>query len=259
MGSPFSSSSTSTKTPVQTPQSTAAFGGATGAAKNLADAGSGYTSGSMNLYNTLFGSGSGGGGTLSGFLNPATLNVTSPTGPFAGAFTNDKTQLASEAAQNAENIKSSAEQSGFGGTSPAGMTTQQVNQNNENLAGDVGQAFTTETGNSYNAALNNFWNATNAAATAANQQGTLGEGSTDAAAKVYESLYGPSLGSTETSKSSPSVMQDIGQVGSAGMQLATPFLPGGGIANAMKGKGSGAAPGGGGVNMGGGATGPGAI
>jgi len=223
--------SSSKTTPVQTPQSNTGFTGATTAAGNLAGLGNQYSGQQQQLYNMLWGapgsspssttgggggmpvapamstgasstsgapaaggSGGTGGGALGAFLNPANLNVTSPTGPFAGAFTNDKTQLAQTAAQNAENIKSQAAQSGFGANAPSGMTADQLRQNNSDLANNVGQAFTTETGNSYNAALNNFWNAANAAQSGAAtaQSGALtGTGN---AANVYSNLYGQSLG-----------------------------------------------------------------
>jgi len=247
--------SSSKTTPVQTPQSNAAFGGATGAASTLSGLGGQYGGQQQQLYNMLWGTptsttAGGGGkpvapamsiggsstsgapaaggsptgtqGALTSFLNPANLNVTSPTGPFAGAFTNDKTQLANTAAQNAENIKSQAAQSGFGANAPSGMTADQLRQNNSDLANNVGQAFTTETGNSYQAALNNFWNAANAAQSGAAtaQSGALtGTGN---AANIYSNLYGQSLGKNTQNNSgvmgvlSP-VLGTAGTVGSAAM------------------------------------------
>lgn len=168
------------------------------------------------------GSASGAAGALTGFLNPANLNVTAPTGPFAGAFTNDKTQLAATAAQNAENIKSQAAQSGFGAGTPSSLVNTELAQNQRDLADQVGRAFTTETGNAYNANLQNFWNAANAATGAANtaQSGALG--GTGSAADVYSRLYGQSLGQATNSSQSPlnTIIGTAGTVGAAAACVA---------------------------------------
>jgi len=168
------------------------------------------------------GAAGGTGGALTGFLNPANLNVTSPTGPFAGAFTNDKTQLARTSAQNAENIKSQAAQSGFGASTPSGITADQLRANNSDLANNVGNAFTTETGNAYQAALNNFWNAANAAqgGAATAQSGALG--GTGAAGSLYNNIYGRSLGqNTQSNSGAMGVLSPLigagGTVGAAAM------------------------------------------
>lgn len=168
------------------------------------------------------GAASGPAGVLTGFLNPSNLNVTSPTGPFAGAFTNDKTQLAATAAQNAENIKSQAAQSGFGAGTPSSLVNTELAQNQRDLADQVGRAFTTETGNAYNANLQNFWNAANAATGAANtaQSGALG--GTGSAADVYSRLYGQSLGQATNSSQSPlnTIIGTAGTVGAAAACVA---------------------------------------
>ncbi len=251
--------SSKTTTPVQTAQSQAALTGANTAASGLQGLGNTYGGQQQQLFNMLWGApggsptsstagGSGrpvapamsrgttsatgapatgatgatGGGALGGFLNPANLNVTSPTGPFAGAFTNDKTQLAQQAAQNAEGIKSQAAQAGFGANSPSGMTADELRANNSDLANNVGNAFTTETGNSYNAALNNFWNAANAAQSGAAtaQSGALG--GTGAAASTYSNLYGKGLG--QNTQNNPSALSNImsvaGPVGTAAACVA---------------------------------------
>lgn len=246
--------SSSKTTPIQTPQSKTAFTGATAGASNLAGLGNQYSGQQQQLFNMLWGTPgtpgapsaggpSGGtttGGALGNFLNPANLNVTSPTGPFAGAFTNDKTQLAKTAAQNAEDIKSQAAQSGFGANSPSGMTADQLRANNSDLANNVGKAFTTETGNSYQAALNNFWNAANAAQTGAAtaQSGALqGTGN---AADIYENLYGPSLG--KETQNNAGVMGVLGPILGAAGTIGGAAM-GGPAGAAMLGKGSGGVPG----------------
>lgn len=253
--------SSSKTTPIQTPQSKTAFTGATAGASNLAGLGNQYSGQQQQLFNMLWGSPtsstggapaapamSGGGSSTSGapggalgnFLNPANLNVTSPAGPFAGAFTNDKTQLAKTAAQNAEDIKSQAAQSGFGANSPSGMTADQLRANNGDLANSVGNAFTTETGNSYQAALNNFWNAANAAQSGAAtaQSGALqGTGN---AADIYENLYGPSLG--KETQNNAGVMGVLGPILGAAGTIGGAAM-GGPAGAAMLGKGSGGVPG----------------
>jgi hypothetical protein len=155
-------------------------------------------------------SSSSGGGALTPFLNPASLNVTSPTGVYGQQFTNAKQLLANVYGQNQQGIKTNAAQAGFGANTPAGFTTQQENQNAQGLSNATGQAFQQATTNQYQDALNNFWKSIGAAQTAMGQgeQGAL-QG-TGTAAQTYANLYGTAA------KSSP-----LGNIlGAAGGALA---------------------------------------
>lgn len=172
------------------------------AAGNLSNLGGQYNQQQQNMYNLLFGggnsassgsnssSGSGTSGVLNQFLNPSSLNVTSPTGVYAQQYTNAKNTLGSQYAQNASNIKSNAAQSGFGANTPAGFTQTEMNQNANALANATGQAFEQATTQQYQDALKNFWNSVGVAQNAMNEgeSGALqGYGS---AANTYQNLYG---------------------------------------------------------------------
>lgn len=175
--------------------------GAEGAASNLTGMGAENNAQSNQLYNTLWGapSGSGGtssGGALSGFLDPSKLNVTAPTGNFAIANTtaNENAEKASQ--NNAESIKQSASNAGFGANAPAGFTQDQLNQNQRALADTEGQNFNTNTQNSYQAALNNFWNSANMANSTSNTKQAQAGTDTSNAGSIYNNLYGTSSKTT---------------------------------------------------------------
>lgn len=184
----------------------------------------GYSKNQQQLFNTLWGAptsgavpgGSGSastggstGGALNQFLNPASLNVTSPTGAFKTANVNADTAAAAQAASNASNIKSGANNAGFGANSPSGFTQQQLNQNNQSLANSRGTNFTAQQQAQQQQALSNFWNTANLASSGAatGQAGAL-QG-TDTAANTYANLYG-------TAASTSPLNATIGALGTAG-------------------------------------------
>ena len=126
-------------------------------------------------------------------MNPANLNVSSPTGPFKQAYNQDVAGISNSFRNARGNLAQGMANRGFSSSGgPAYFAQNQANQLAMGEAANKGQAYTTETQNSYNAALQNFWNATNAAS------GTLGttmggslQGAQNAGS-TYGNLYGTS-------------------------------------------------------------------
>jgi hypothetical protein len=200
------------------PTSTAAMGSA-GTAQAL---GNNFAGQQQQLFNMLYGGGSGGsGGAVSSMLDPSKLNVTSPTGVYALQNTNANTAAAKQYANNASNIKSSAQQAGFGPNTPSGFEQDQLNQNSRALADTKGQNFSTATTNQYQDALNNFWKAagqTQNASTAAGQGALQG---TNTAASTYANLYGTAT-KPYTTQNSNLLGNALGAAGAVGAAAAGP-------------------------------------
>lgn len=143
------------------------------------------------LYKTLFGDGtSGGGGTLSHFLDPNSLNVTNPTGVYQRQYQGAVQQGENEATNQRASQQRSMASRGFG-SAPSMFAADQDRQSRLATADAKGGAFTDAVGKQYNDALSNFWNATGTAsdtmrgATGAATQNYGNVGST--AASMYNS------------------------------------------------------------------------
>jgi|SRR5579884_854831 len=139
------------------------------------------------LNNYLFGSGgpgSGTGGSLTPMMNPASLNVTQPTGAYKAQLNNTENQLN----QNFNNQRGSLAQTwannGFAAGMPNGFQADAMRQLSRDQADANGQAFASTVGQQYQDSLNNFWNANNIAsgqlsgARSGALQGAQQEGST---------------------------------------------------------------------------------
>ncbi len=150
------------------------MGGPTGTANSASSGGlsSAATSGTnannfgtqnSGLFSTLFGTPGGnastGGGTLSGMMNPSSLNISSPTGPYALQYQQAKANNALGTQQNAQAINRQAGNSGFGAGAPAGYTGYLQSQNTQAGNTNAGNLFSQYAGQSYQDALNNFWKA----------------------------------------------------------------------------------------------------
>jgi hypothetical protein len=215
-------------------QAAAANAGATSTAKTAQGLGDKYSGQQQQLWNQLFGTPgqvggvSAPGGALGGFLDPASLNVTSPTGVYKTQNVNADTAAASQAAANSANIKANAAQSGFGANTPTGFVADQQAKNAQALAGQRGTNFSTAASNQYQDALKNFWNAGQMAQTGAEtgQQGALA--GTGTAAQVYSNLYGTAGKGNVISD--PNYLSPI--LGAAGTIGSAAMGPGGVAANA---------------------------
>jgi hypothetical protein len=187
-------------------QASQAFGGAAGqvgTANRLsatgADTSGKYNAQQQQLYNTLWGSpsGGGGGGAVSPFLNPAALNVTSPTGPYNLMYKNAAGQIDTGAANAVGAAAQRGANAGFGTGSPSGFYQNQQLQAQLGAAGQKAGAYQAATTQSYQDALNNFWNAVKSAQTQTGQATTGGSealnsaiGANQGGAQTYSQLYG---------------------------------------------------------------------
>jgi urease beta subunit len=169
----------------------AASAGAQAQAQAAANLSNTYNQEQQQQYKSLFGTGGvNGGGTLSKFLDPNSLNVSAPTGPYALQYKQATGNLAQQTAQQKGQLAQSLANNGFGSNSPSGMAQDANLQLALGQNAQQGQLFTQAATNSYNDALNNFWNATNIGAgqAATAQSGALS--GTGIAAQTDANLYG---------------------------------------------------------------------
>jgi hypothetical protein len=210
-----------------TQQAAAANAGATNAANQATALSQQYGTQQQQMYNNLFGA-NGQGGALGGFLNPSSLNVSSPTGVYALQNTNANNAAAQQYGNNASNIASAAQQSGFGPGTPSGFVQDQQNKNARALADTKGSNFSTATTNQYQDALNNFWKA----ASAAQSQGTAAQGGAlqgnSTANQTYANLYGTAGHGNVVQ--SPNYLSPI--LGAAGTIGSAALGPGGALGGA---------------------------
>lgn len=177
--------------PVEAATASAGANAQAQAAANLSNT---YNQEQQQQYKTLFGTGGStdSGGTLSKMLDPASLNVSSPTGPYALQYKQATGNLAQQTAMQRGQLSATLANSGFGSNSPSGMAQDAQLQLALGQNAQQGQLFTQAATNSYNDALNNFWNATNIAAgqAATSQAGALAGNAT--AAQTDTNLYNTS-------------------------------------------------------------------
>lgn len=169
-------------------------------------------------YNTLFGA-NGNSGTLSKFMNPASLNVTAPTGPYALQYNQARGQLGTSMAQQRGALASSMQNRGFGSGSPSGAYSDQARQLALGQSAAAGNLFNNYTQQSYTDALNNFWNANNIAA---GQSANAMSGANAAASNVsstYDNLYGTAAQRYQTPSMFGSIMQGIGTAGTMALGI----------------------------------------
>lgn len=155
---------------------------------------------SNNLTDTLFGKDAGGGGTLSGFLDPNKLNVNAPTGPYALQYQQAKANNATATDQAKQAITRMAGNSGFGPGAPAGYTNFLKSQADMSGAGKAGDIFSNYAGKSYQDALDNFWKATQAAQSTATNTGSGALTGNTSASNTYSQLYGTAQGAATSAK-----------------------------------------------------------
>jgi hypothetical protein len=115
------------------------------------------------LYATLFGNGkAGGGGALSQFLDPNSLNVTNPTGVYGRQLQEANQETSNDAKNERASEARSMASRGFG-SSPAMFGADQQRQSRLAAADAKGRNYTDAVGKQYHDALSNFWNATGVA------------------------------------------------------------------------------------------------
>ncbi len=137
----------------------------------------------------LFGENLSGGGTLSSFLDPNSLNVDKPTGTYGLQYNKAIENIANQSAQTRGSLSRYNASRGFG-NAPSGFAEDQQRRAASDQVNQQGAAFTDFAGKSYQDALGKFWQATGA---------LQGEGTTalsssiaadSSAANNYANLYG---------------------------------------------------------------------
>ena len=199
-------------------QAAAANSGATSAANTASGLSQQYNTQQQQQYNNLFGA-DGKSGAVSPFMDPKSLNVSSPTGVYALQKTGADQASAAQYAANKSNITSDAQQAGFGPNTPSGFVADQQNKNARSLADSRGTNFANATTNQYQDALANYWKAIGTS----QQQGTAAQGGAlqgnSTANQTYSNLYGTAgHGNVVTSANylSP-ILGAAGDIGSAAL------------------------------------------
>jgi hypothetical protein len=169
-------------------------------------------------YNYLFGDPStpGSTGTLTQFMNPNALNVTTPTGAFGAQYNQATDTLAQNYANQRGSLAQQFANQGFTGSgAPSGFQAEQENQLGQAQANAQGNLFASTVGQEYQTNLNNFWNANNiAAGQSANLAGTADSASAQSGSTangVYQTAGAATPGALNSA---------IGAVGTVGSGIA---------------------------------------
>jgi|SRR5579862_877730 len=171
------------------------------------------------IFAKLFGTG-GKGGTLSGMMDPASLNTGNPTGAYKTAWNNAQNQIGQNYKNERGTLAQSWANSGMSGNNtPSGFQADQSRKLSSSEADTRGNTYTGIVGQQHQDALNNFWNANNlasgqaASATGGSTTGAGNAGSSSAALYGTAGQYHPSpFGSI-----AGSALQAGGTVGAAAM------------------------------------------
>jgi hypothetical protein len=142
------------------------------------------------MQDRLFGAG-GKGGTLSGMMDPASLNTGAPTGAYKTAWNNSQNQIASDFANQKGSLAQSFANMGAGTRStPNGFQADQMNKLSRGEADTRGATYTGLVGQQHQDALNNFWNANNLAGGQAANSTSASVGAAGNAGNTAANLYG---------------------------------------------------------------------
>lgn len=194
--------------PVDKKTQTAASGGAQGAAGALAGTGS-------QLQNTGQGLQGGVTNATSSMLNPASMNVTAPTGAFATQYQQEKNLTAQGADQALASTNRNLASRGMGST-PAGFNAANDLQAYQTQAGQNAANYATNATASQNQAVNNFWQAANLQNQQANTDISGGLQATQGAGSIYDSLYG-----TASQQKANPILGTLGALGSLGQGVGS--------------------------------------
>lgn len=128
------------------------------------------------------------GGTVSQFLDPNSLNVTGPTGPYKSQY-NAELNTLQKGTQDALATSRQSNASRGGGMQPAGFQQDQERKALQDQAGQNANLFAGNATNSYNDALQNFWNANNTLAAQGGNALGISNSGVGSAAGNYSNLY----------------------------------------------------------------------
>lgn len=144
------------------------------------------------LFSTLFGKGGpSGGGTLSGMLDPNSLNAKGLNPAYQTQFNQASDQIAKNyAGQRGSLAQAFANQGATSGSTPSGFQADQMRKLGNSEADTRGATYTGMAGQQHQDALQNFWNASNIAsgnAATSGQTATTGAGNSGSSSAA---LYG---------------------------------------------------------------------
>lgn len=128
-------------------------------------------------------------GSLTGMMNPSSLNVTNPQGAYATQYSNEANQVNQGTAQSLASTNRQMASQG-GGLQPSGYGAAQTLSANQAGANAKANLFSQNAMASQNQNLSNFWNAQNSygqQGQAAGGQALQGLGTADSS---YSNLYG---------------------------------------------------------------------
>jgi hypothetical protein len=180
-----------------------ASSGALGVAGNLGTSG-------QSLYNSGTGTQSRVQNATNGFLNPSSMNVSSPSGAFAVQYQDEKNQNAQAADQALQSTNRNLASRGLG-VAPAGFSAANDLTAYQNQANANQQAFQNAVTNQQNQAVQNFWNAANLQNGQANTDIQSGLQAQQGAGSIYDSLYG-----TASQQKQNPILGTLGALGSLG-------------------------------------------
>jgi hypothetical protein len=171
-----------------------------------------------NIQNMFFGSG-GKGGSLSGFLDPKSLDAVAPTGAYADRYNEGVRQSADQLKNAQQNTIRQAANRGLGLDSPA--VAEMARRNNLDSANSRGHAFSDAVSAQHDEALQNFWGSTNVASQIQGQarSGAL-EGAGNAG-QTQANLYG-SASNYHQGAGAQIAGSAIGAAGAVGAAAACP-------------------------------------
>jgi hypothetical protein len=172
-----------------------------------------------DLMSKFFGSGKPGStGTLSGFLDPNSLNVTTPTGAYKLNYENTVKQTENESRGNQANIIRQAASNGLGLSSPA--IAEMARRTGLDTANLKGQDFASAVTQQHNDALQNFWGATNIASGQASGAGSGAVAGASGAGSTAANIYG-TAGQYHPGVAAGIIGSALGAAGQVGAAYAT--------------------------------------
>lgn len=205
---------------VNSSQASAADAGATAAANASANLSNENLREQKQNFNYLFGDGTAGStGSLTKFMDPNSLNVSAPTGNYATQYNNATNQLSQNYKMQRGALAQGFANNGFAAGMPSGFQADQDRKLASSEADTRGNLFAATTGQQYQDALNNFWNANNIASGQAASARTGAIQASDNAGNIESNLYG-TAGRQATPSSLPGAA--VGAGGTVGAALACP-------------------------------------
>lgn len=142
-----------------------------------------------SLFGTQGANGKYTGGSVSSFLDPASLNQNGLNGTYQNQYNNAANTVANQTKNAVGTTEQNMANRGMG-KSPAGFEADQERKAYEDQASTLGNLYSGAANQQHSDAQNNYWNATNMLNSNATQTANLSVQGNQAAAGNYASLYG---------------------------------------------------------------------